>query len=180
MSTKKVVRKRLTLPKNLDEVNELVAEIGAIDGQLAKEKARTERLIARVRAEAKARVADIVEKRSDNVKRIARFAKKHRDAMLPANRKSLELSAGTIGWRFGPVKVALSAEEETIITWLEANKMPKYLRYDVELNREQLLEDRPSYVPGMHFEQKEFFFIEPKEETPAETNSAVVSVVRVA
>jgi len=176
----KVSKYPLTIPKSLDEVDELIAEIGDVDQRLAKEKARTDRSIARVRQEAKERTKDILAKRSANVKRITKFAKKNRDAILPMDRKSLELSAGTIGWRFGPYKVNLSCCEQSLITWLETNKMPKYLRYSVELNRDQLIEDRPDFVPGVSFEQKEFFFIEPKSETAPATESKVVALVRVA
>jgi phage host-nuclease inhibitor protein Gam len=175
-----VRRAQLPMPKDMDEVNGLVAEVGDLDGKLLKEKARLDRQLAKVRQEAKDRTDKLKTDRSDTVKRITKYAKKHREQILPGEKKSVELSAGTIGWRFGPCKAAVEGDDESLIAWLEANEFPQYLRYGVEVNREQLLEDRPDFIPGVQFEQKEFFFIEPGSESSRIEPNTVVTMVRTA
>lgn len=167
-------------PKDLVEVNADIAEIGSIDRELGNEKRRLEAAFERLRAQSLERLQNVVLRRNTLVKGIARYAKKNRDTILPHDRKSIELASGTFGWRFDPWKVVVTGSEETIINWLEAEKKPQFLRRKVELNREQLLEVKPDNIPGVRFEQKERFFIEPKEEKVPEGQSSVVSLVRVA
>ncbi len=176
----KAKRKSLVeAPKHLGDVNELVSELGTIDRLLQAEKARLEALFERMRKASLEAHEAVALKRADIVKEITKYAKKYRADILPVDRKSVELSAGTIGWRLGQWKVEVAGEEETLITWLETEERTEYLRYLVELNREQLLADRPTDIPSIHFEQKERFFIEPKEETSLEASSSVVSMVRI-
>lgn len=182
MKTKTAKAKRKSLvevPKDLTQVNELVSELGTIDRMLDAEKARLEERIEKLRRASAEGYEAVVLKRADIVSEITKYAKKHRAKILPEDRKSLELASGTIGWRFGPWKVKVTGEEETLITWLETNERKEYLRYLVELNREQLLFDRPEDIPHVHFEQKERFFIEPKGETSLDASTTVVSMVRV-
>ena len=161
------------------QVNELVSELGTIDRMLEAEKVRLEERIEKLRRVSAEGYEAVVLKRADIVSEITKYAKKYRTQILPEDRKSLDLASGTIGWRFGPWKVKVTGEEETLITWLAANERKEYLRYIVELNREQLLSDRPVDVPNVHFEQKERFFIEPKGELSPEASTAVVSMVRI-
>ena len=167
------------VPKDLREVNELVSELGVIDRLLLAEKMRVEAEIERIRRAHAEALEAVILKRADIVKAISKYAKKNRDKILPEGRKSLELTSGTIGWRYGPWKVAVSGDEDRLISWLEASERKEYLRYLVELDREQLLADRPTDIPRLRFEQKERFFIEPKEETSLEASSSVVSMVRI-
>lgn len=161
-------------PKDLADTNVYVREVGEIDRFLAKEKARLETAIERLRAQSLVGMEEVAMRRAGLMKAIHRFAKKNRQAILPPDRKSVELSAGTIGWRLTPTKVVIAGNEETLLAWLEANRMPRFLRHSVELNREQLLEEKPDMIPGVSFDQKEKFFVEPKVETlPEEPQSAV-------
>ncbi len=167
-------------PKDLSEVNSLLGEIGHIDRALAREKIRLEAAFDRLRKESAERLMEAVVRRTDAVKAIGRFARKNREKILPEDRKSLELSAGTIGWRFDPWKVVLGSEENSILTWLQTHRVERFIRRKVELNREQLLTEKPEDIPGIRFEQKERFFVEPKTEAVPEAVHSIVSIVRVA
>lgn len=159
-------------PKDLAGVNAYMREMGEIDRALLLEKMKLEAAIERLRARSVTNVEAIVIRRALLHKAIARFAKKNRESILPEGRKSLELTSGIFGWRLPPMKVVVTGKEETLITWLEANHMPRFLRAKVELNREQLLEEQPENLPGVTYSQKERFFVEAREEKIPELRSA--------
>jgi len=162
---KEAGRKNTVLtPKDYAGVNAYMREMGEIDRLVLAEKTRLEASIERLRAKCIASIEESVARRAQLYKAIGRFAKKNRESLLPEGRKSLQLTSGVFGWRLTPRKVIVSGKEETLITWLEANHMPRFLRTKVELNREQLLEEEPENIPGVSFDQKERFFVEPREE----------------
>ncbi len=178
----KKVRTAVVMPSNLNEVDANIGEIGTIDRIISLEKASLEARFERLRAQSRERLQEVIAKRNGLMKGIAKFAKKNRTSILPPDRKSIELASGTFGWRLDPWKVILTGKEETVIAWLETEKMPRFLRRKVELNRDQLLEERGKLVkiPGVSFDQNERFFVEPKEEKVREGTTSVVSLVRVA
>ena len=145
MNKQKVRRVSLPMPKDLNEVDALVAEVAEIDRQLSVADANLKERLAELRDEIKEYVAPLKQQRSDAVKQITKYAKAHRGEIESGDRKSLELDSGTIGWRFGPCKVGVDGEEEAVIEWLKDNLFVQYLRTTVELDREQLLTDRPDF-----------------------------------
>ena len=177
---KKTSGTKVAMPKNLDEANAFLAEVGQIDRGLARAKANLEASVARLRTQTIEAITPDVARRKLVASGIARFAKKNRIAILPVDRKSVELPAGVIGWRLDPMKVVVSGGDEKVIKWLEANEGARFLRPQVELNREQLLEEKPKNIPGVRFAQDERFYIEPKQELEPEVGRTVVPLSRAA
>jgi phage host-nuclease inhibitor protein Gam len=164
-------------PRDLSEVNTLVVEVGDIDRFLFGEKANLEANIEKLRKANAAEVAKEVERRKAVVNAIKKFAKKNRKAILPEGKKSLELPSGTIGWRDTPKKVVVDGKDETVIDWLRVNERPEFLRVHTELDREQLLKKEPADIPGVSYDQKEKFFVKPKEETLPENKQTELRIV---
>ncbi len=163
-------------PHNTVEANTSLYRIGLIDRQVDSIEAALAAEVARLRREADQQTADLIAERAGRIAGLESFATANRDVILVGDKKSLELSAGVIGWRFTPTKVVLAkGGEEKALETLHGLKLRKYIRVQESVNREALLEDRP-VIKGIKYQQTEKFFVEAKTVTDPEASTNVVAL----
>jgi phage host-nuclease inhibitor protein Gam len=94
---------------------------------------------------------------------VSAYAEAHREALLPADRKSVALAAGVLGWRTGTPKVLIEADEEELMLRLDALGFGRYLRETVELDKAALIADRDRIegIEGVRVVQDEVLFFRP-------------------
>lgn len=164
------------IPQNIAEANKMLGELGVAESK-----------IVTLTASRQKEIDDIIEKYKNNLTiaetdrdvaftKLFTFAQPRRNSLIQKV-KTLFWTNGSISWRFTTPKVSyLKDEESKIIAFLQKNKMDKYLRTKVELNKEALLEDRP-VVASVKYSQHEEFVAKPKYLIGEEKVSSTVTKV---
>ena len=85
---------------------------------------------------------------------------------------------GTISWRFTPPKVESKLSDEEIIEALKKAGLQKYIRVKEEVNRELMLQDKPTLAGAAYTSTEEFvakpkFLIANKNKTSTITEKVV-------
>jgi phage host-nuclease inhibitor protein Gam len=92
------------------------------------------------------------------------------------DKKSVEFSFGTFGWRWTPPKVELQKlTEEALIALLKKLKMKRFVRVKESLDKEALLKERPE-ISGVKYTQREEFFVEVKTNPEEEASQNVIDL----
>lgn len=152
----------ILIPQTVVEANNSLFRIGEIDRLIDTIETALATEIARLRKEADEKTARFIAEREGRFIGLEQFAEANRATLLPTEKKSVELSAGTIGWRFTPCKVTLGkGGEQKAIATLKELFCKQYIRTKESLDKESLLKDRPP-VPGIKYTQREEFFAEAK------------------
>ena len=94
---------------------------------------------------------------------ISAYAEAHRSELLPKDRKSASIAAGTIGWRTGSPAIQIDGDEDEIILRLEAQGMHRFLRETVVLDKAALLAEPEvvKTIDGLSVVQVETLFFKP-------------------
>ena len=176
MSKKRLKSDAVThwVPRDRDEVNEAIAEMG-----------RHQRERERIKADMNDRMAEIKAEHDAAAKPLGeRIAELHRGVHLwcEANRAKLtqdgrvkfhEFATGVVKWRITPFSVALTRVNE-VLAWLKGSGKTEYIRNTETVDKEALLADREAIgnsIPGVAFKQKEEFSVQPHESNIEEVQS---------
>ncbi len=127
---------------------------------LAKKKAKE--AIDKIKSDLEVELTPLVKERDTFFTALYTFAQ-GKKGELTAKLRSVKTEQGTFGWRFTPPYVELDEGEDdaSVVAYLRAHNMTKYVRVKYELDREALLSDRPD-VPGVSYLSREEFFAKPK------------------
>jgi len=151
------------VPQTLAEAEHLAAELGENLRVLDRHNSRVASDVAAVQVKGKEISGPMGKEIDAQFKALTAFAQAHRADILPADRKSLQIAAGTIGWRLGNKALVVEAGmEDAVIDYLDT-AAPHMLREVVSLDKEALLAD-PEFVEGLEhvsISQTETFFFKP-------------------
>jgi phage host-nuclease inhibitor protein Gam len=150
-------------PQTLIQAEALAVDLAALMREIERRETLLDDAIARLKLDFKTMIDPMSKAVDAKFKALATFAAGHRSEILPENRKSREIAAGTIGWRLSNASVAIEpGMEEAVIDWLEANN-PALLQEVVSISKSAMLADREAtaLVPFVSVVQPEHFFFKP-------------------
>lgn len=153
-------------PASKEDADRLLGEIGAAARAI-------ERLIGEEEEERAAAAAHYAAQRAPHEEALkvkfaalARWALDNRATVFPADKKSLELPQGLIGFRSTPIKVEIADDmERAVIKALLRRHLRHMVRTKVEPNLQAIKEERERVegIPGIAFVSGENFYAEPLE-----------------
>jgi phage host-nuclease inhibitor protein Gam len=151
------------------DLESLVARITALKLAEARQSARLDAELQRARDRHEPRLGVLREKLAANTDAARAWAEAHPDEF--GARRSLEMSAGTLGWRAGQpmLKPLPGWTWDRVLAQLKSLAgLRDYVRVREEVNKLRLLADRLALGPdrlqeaGLHLTQADHFFVEPK------------------
>lgn len=157
------------VPTSLAEANSLLFTLGEKERALTAITEALEAKVAALRAAADEAAAPLEADMKRITSSLKAYATAHREALLPAGKKSFTIPAGEIGWRTTPGKVTFGkgGEEKAKETILKLG-LAEYLREVITVDKEALLKDRPK-IAGISYTQTEQFYVKPESGKAPET-----------
>ncbi len=162
-----MVRKTPKFPKTLEEADDWLGEMGAVQQSLLGIAVRIAAAVKKIKDEVAERVQEAEDLVAARFNGIAAFADKNREEILDEGKKSVVLANGEIGWRFTGESIQVD-EEKATIKYMEENGLKDLLRYPpAELDKVKMKQerDRLKGVPGVRIVQDEIFFVKPRNGT---------------
>lgn len=156
------VKKSLTfVPRSLSQANTLLGELGTTQDTINTiEQALAEEVRA-LKAKAASKLGSLVVLRDTQLNSLFAYANQHK-SILTQDRRTIQLTAGTFGWRWSTPRVEMTGTDEATIEMLKDTDNERYIRIIEEVNRQLLLEEKPD-IDGISYEQDEEFFAVPKQ-----------------
>jgi phage host-nuclease inhibitor protein Gam len=166
----------LSVPADVNEANDSLFRIGALDRSISAIESEYAEAVASLRAEADREAKALLTEREDRITGLNLYATTYRTKLLSGDRKSVKLTGGTFGWRMTPPKVALAkGGEEKALLKIKALGLTQYVRVKESVDREALLKDRP-VIPGVSYTQREEFFVEASVDTDPEAAATAAAI----
>lgn len=173
MATKKREKRAVIVSTTREQAEQAFAHYAADTAEATRLRAEIDARFAALREEYAQRLSDLDYQRESAFSVLQAYATEHREELF-ADRKSLEMLHGTIGFRTGTPRVKQSrgvTVAETIERMRE--QLPDYVRHTLAIDKTLLLLNREtplvrSALPlvGLEIVQDEAFFVEPKTEDP--------------
>lgn len=155
-----------SVPLTREEAEQLAGELATLARRIEAAELEAAEKIQSIKVALKAETAALSAEARSKFAALMAWANAHRAEILPKDRKSLTIAAGTIGWRVGNARVAVE-DEAAAIAWLEAHDLVKFVRIDVSLDKNALLEaplEEVAEIPGIEIVPgRENFFFKPLE-----------------
>lgn len=176
MSTVNRIKKsNTTIPHTLTEADAVVGKIGTIQSQIDELTASVDLAINELKEELRKKLEPLKKDRTNLLTSIFAYAESHKED-LTEEKKSIELTHGTIGWRLTPPSVALKVSDAEMLDTLKERGLDCYIRIKEELDRQALIADRDMLprLKGLSFVQKEEFFVKPNSSSEVEKTRTIV------
>lgn len=162
------------LPQSIEEADELVVRLGAIQRTRALNKLAFDEAQASARTDFAEEDAPLAEAEKMLTEDIAAWASVNRNAETDGGQtKTIKLpSGGVLKWRLTPSKVTLTGVA-AVIERLRALELNRFLREKTEVDKDAMLKEPEvaKAIEGVKISQKEEFIIEPagapEEKPPA-------------
>ena len=156
------------IPRNRNELNEKLAELGRVNRVRDKIVIEMNEAIERI----KQRYSEEVKVHDERIKSIAggieSYCEVHREELTDGGKtKTVVLPAGEISWRKCPPSVRLT-KPEVIIELLKKKGLSRFIRIKEEISKDLILADTAAVVgiKGISIvSEKEELTIQPNEET---------------
>lgn len=152
------------IPADKEAADRLLGEIGTIQRKIDRIDLDLSEQVAALKKVASEQAAPLAAEIKAKVAALAAFAAQRRDEIIPAGRKSVALSQGVIGFRWGNPTVKVSkGQEDAVITTFQRLGLTDLLREIVEIDREAILRSpaRIEGLAGISVEQTETFYAKP-------------------
>lgn len=167
--------KRLAVPTTIEEVEQLIYQLG----ELQRESKRLETEMNDEIAEIKAKYEEINRFNNEKISEITDivylYAERNRESLLKGNSKTVYFTSGEISWRFSPPSVKIKSVD-LVLSNLKAAGLTRFIRVKEEIAKDMILAD-PEAIKGIKGisikDSVEFFYIK-----PFETNLETVVAVR--
>ena len=164
MAKNKRAAETATPPKQRDEAEAYLDQIGLIQREIQLNKMALAEAVARVTAEMEASSAKLSEEHDRLFRGLQLWAEANRHALTDGGKtKTVRLGNGSIAWRLAPPSVQIKGQE-AVLAYLIEKKGEEFLRTKVEINREAMLAnaEQASKIPGVLIKSAgESFVIEP-------------------
>ncbi|TAK96527.1 hypothetical protein EPO05_01545 [Patescibacteria group bacterium] len=156
------IKKSLTfVPRSLSQANTLLGELGATQDTINEiEKALADEIRA-IKAKVAKKLGSLVVIRDTQLNSLFAYANQNK-GVLTEDRRSIQLTSGTFGWRWSTPRVEIDGTDAETIEMLKETDNERYIRIIEEVNRQLLLEEKPA-IDGISYEQDEEFFAVPKQ-----------------
>lgn len=171
------------VPADLEAANALVGEIGTLQRQIDRIDLDLSEAVAALKKQAGDDAKPLADQVKAKVAALMAFATANRETIIPAGRKSVSLSQGTIGFRLGnpTVKIA-KGQDEAVIATLERLGLEKLLRRETAIDKEAILREPGTIqgLAGIGVAQVETFYVKPLDvaSEQAVTTSTVTDPLR--
>ncbi|MDR1063622.1 MAG: host-nuclease inhibitor Gam family protein [Azoarcus sp.] len=153
------------VPQSQEHANAHIYEIGAKQRDLARIEAAMNDELAAIKDRYE-REAQPIRARIDALHAgVQVWGEANRTALTNEGRiKTVRVPAGEFGWRTDPPSMRVMGSE-SVVNWLRAHGLDRFVRTSYEPNREALLNEPnvAGTVPGVTIRQGEKFFIAPFE-----------------
>ncbi|MEK7611769.1 MAG: host-nuclease inhibitor Gam family protein [Patescibacteria group bacterium] len=168
---KKKAEKKPTIPE-LQDNHEFTRALSLLCAELRNIEAiesKREEVITALMVKTELDIERIAQQAEQNARSLAAYAKMHRDEILPADRKSVDLAIAMVGFRTNPPSVKIKGTSEEAITELKEAGLRRFIRPAAEeINKERILQE-PEAVAGLEHvsvsKGSEYFFVRPSETT---------------
>ncbi len=160
-SVNRIKKTNTQVPKNLKEVNSLLGKIGNTQDEINELEKELKVKIDKLKASAAKKISPLIVRRDNQINSLFAFASP-RKAELTEKVRSIVLGFGTFGWRLTTPRVEVTGTDEEMIATLEKTGYEDYVRIIKEIDRQELLLDRP-IVKGISYVQSDEFFVIPKQ-----------------
>lgn len=141
------------------QYNKCISDLQVLEGKLNNE-------LTAVKAKYEAKIAQLQEQKDEHFEMLQAYAESVPDQF--ADKKSLDFTFGTIGFRTGMPQLALRKGFKWAgVLELIKKYQPKYIRVKEEPNKEALLADRTTVdlsAVGLEVKQDETFYVAPNLE----------------
>ena len=166
-TTTRVKRSTTDTPQNLEQTDRFVGLLGNEQARLDALELEAEAEIRQIRENLRKESEPVRKRRNNLMTGIFTFASANKATLIfVEGKKTVELTNGTITWRWTPPAVSVENDEEMIAN-LKRRGLDEYVRVKEELDRQKLLADRKDLprVAGLAFTQKEEFVVKPHAST---------------
>ncbi len=174
MATSKRQKKEVKKTLSAEELESAFAEYSKADARIREINAKIDQKVAKIREEHAVELAGLADTKEYHFDSIQTYAENNDH--LFADKKSIDLAHGTIGFRMGTHKVKLKKGFQwNGVIRLMKSKLKDYLRVATEPAKDKLIADRNEKgmakkleACGIEIVQDETFYIDlKKEEVPA-------------
>lgn len=152
------------VPADLEAANTLLGEIGTLQRQIDRIDLDLSEAVAALKKKAGDDAKPLADQVKAKVAALMAFATANRETIIPAGRKSVALSQGTIGFRLGnpTVKVA-KGQDDAVIATFERLGLKKLLRHETTIDKEAILREPGTIqgLAGIGVAQVETFYVKP-------------------
>ncbi len=167
MTNKRLKAKALPIPKNRDEADQFLHDIGDLQRQVTRIKTAMDDQIIEIKRGFEDEALPINQEIDEKFAALHSWAENNRETLLKGKGKSLHLGSGALGWRKNPPKVSLSKVAE-VIKAIKQLGHTHFLRTKEEVNKDAMLVDVESQaladsIKGVKIVQSEDFFAKPFE-----------------
>lgn len=182
MTVSRVKKSFTNIPQTFKEVADFIKEIATAQRAINVAKKKAKKQIDAIKADLEKELLVLKNERDTYFNALFAFAKP-RQAELTRDARSVALPTGTFGWRWTPPAVVFNTDktEAEMVKYLEQKGLQQYVRVLKEVNREQLLKDKPK-LKLISYEQREEFFAKPKlkrgEGSAEELRTEAIDVVK--
>lgn len=174
----KAMAMAVAVPQSRAEFETLAARLGDLMRKIDRVNSKAADAVVQANLAAKMET-DALEREAKAVwKQVASYAEAHRSELLPEDRKSVTLAAGTIGWRMSTPSVKFDRPEEEIIEDLEDAGRAEFLRVDTKIDKQAILAGLaagPIGIDGVRSEQSEKLFFKPLDIESERTKTSVAT-----
>lgn len=167
MATRKAKR-IVPIPATMEEANEFLVHIGEAQRVIAAIEAEFTSQVSAFRQAADEELESPNQALSSFVLGLQFFAEDNQAAILANGQKTVQLTAGSFGWRLNRRKVLIRKKDlnEVLARIKQLDLAAKYIRIKEEPNKQALLQDLPAIVGIAYSKPKEVFFAEAKPDVP--------------
>ncbi len=144
----------MNLPESKGEAEMLIAQIGDLQRQIQTIETRMQDRVAKLKAASDQKAAPLNAELKKTFERVQAWAEANRAELTESGkRKTVEMGAGTIAWRFDPLSITVSTKKlEGILKTLRSKGLRRLIRSTHNVDKEAVkdgLETNPKLIDGI-------------------------------
>ncbi len=166
MPKEKLKTTAFEVPKNGDEVNRDIEEIGRLQRERDRIQAEMNDEMADIKAKHEEQNGPIIKKLAGLMKGVHAYCETNREGLTKEGKVKHHIFAtGRVEWRITPKKVGLSKVADVLASIKSLGLAKKFIRTAEEVDKEAMLKDeeKAAGIKGVKISQKEEFAIKPNE-----------------
>ncbi len=164
------------VPQTRDEADTLLGEIGALSREIERIDADLNDKVALAKEAAKAQVTPLADSIKAKFAALTSWGEANKSELLDGKRRSITMTHGTVGWRWGNPAVKVGkGQEDAVVKTLARLELGSLLRVETSLDREAILKnpDAIEGIAGLSIERVESFFVKPLDVSTEQTATVV-------